>query len=106
MTHRLHHGVLYLEVPGDIVSTGVRELSDQLRAVRGLEEVERTGWHTMELDLTHARMIDSMGLNFVVQILKWVKEHEAKTRILIRDKNLDRLLRFTRLTEHAEIIQG
>jgi anti-anti-sigma regulatory factor len=106
MIHRLHHGVLYLEVPGDIVSTGVRELSDQLGAVRALAEVKGAAWHTMELDLTHARMIDSMGLNFVVQMLKWVKEREAKTRILIRDNNLDRLLRFTRLNEHAEIIQA
>jgi len=106
MTHRLHHGVLYLDVPGDIVSTGVRELSDQLRSLCALEDVQQAEWHTLELDLTGARMIDSMGLNFLVQILKWVDERKATTRILIRDRNLDRLLRFTRLNEHAEIVHG
>jgi anti-anti-sigma factor len=106
MTHRLHHGVLYLEVPGDIVSTGVRELSDQLNSIRTLAEVQQAPWHTMELDLSGARMIDSMGLNFLVQVLKWVEERQAATRILIRDKNLDRLLHFTRLNEHAEIVHA
>ena len=43
MIHRLHHGVLYLEVPGDIVSTGVRELSDQLGAVRAELQVKLFG---------------------------------------------------------------
>jgi ABC-type transporter Mla MlaB component len=104
MEHRLERDVLYLTIRRDVLSTGVRDLFDQLHAIQKDPQVLLPSWRTLELDLTRARMIDSMGLNFIVHILKWSKGRNAQARILIRDKNLDRLLRFTRMNEHAEVV--
>jgi ABC-type transporter Mla MlaB component len=104
--YRLNNEVLRLSIPRDVLSTGVRDLYDQLQAVQNSQQVQQAPWRILELDLTRAKMIDSMGLNYVVHILKWAKERNAKTRILIRDNNLDRLLRFTRMNEHAEVVRA
>jgi ABC-type transporter Mla MlaB component len=104
MEYRLEHNVLHCAIRRDVLSTGVRELFDKLQAIQKDPKVQQSSWRTLELDLTGAKMIDSMGLNFIVQILKWAKERDAKAKILIQDKNLDRLLRFTRMNEHAEVV--
>jgi ABC-type transporter Mla MlaB component len=106
MEHRLEQDVLHLTIRRDILSTRVRDLFEQLHAIQKDPQVLQPCWHTLELDLTHAKMIDSMGLNFIVHVLKWSKGRNAKARILIQDKNLDRLLRFTRMNEHAEVVRA
>lgn len=104
MEYRLHEDVLYITIRRDILSTGVRGLFEQLAALQKDPNVERSSWRSLELDLTGAKMIDSMGLNFLVHVVKWSEERKAKAKIVIRDKNLDRLLRFTRMNEHAEVV--
>jgi ABC-type transporter Mla MlaB component len=104
MEHKLDHDVLHLSIRRDVLSTGVRELFEKFRSIQNDPQVREQSWNCLELDLTGAKMIDSMGLNFVVQILKWAKERNAKAKIRIHDKNLDRLLRFTRMNEHAEVV--
>ena len=104
MEHRIQHDVLYVAIRQDVLSTGVRDLFDKLHALQKDPQVQQSSWRTLELDLTGTKMIDSMGLNFIVQILKLAKERDAKAKILIQDKNLDRLLRFTRMNEHAEVV--
>ena len=106
MEHRLQQNVLYLSIPRDILSTGVRALFEELSAVQSSPQVQQAPWRTLELDLTKIKMIDSMGLNFVEHILKWAKERDARARIMIHDHNLDRLLRFTRMNDHAEVVRA
>lgn len=103
---RLHHGILHFDIPGDLKSTRVAEVFENFHEMRDSEDVRNTAWHSIELDLTGAKMIDSMGLNCLVHILKWAKERNATARILIGDGNLDRLLRFTRMNEHADIVRA
>jgi ABC-type transporter Mla MlaB component len=104
MEHRLANGVLHLIIRRDVLSTCVRELFDKLQAVQNDGEVRQASWRTLEVDLTGAKMIDSMGLNFVVHVLRWATARSANVRILIHDKNLDRLLRFTRMNDYADIV--
>jgi ABC-type transporter Mla MlaB component len=106
MKHRLHHGVLYFDIPCDLKSTRVTEIFASFHVIQNSEEVKNTPWHSLELDLSGAKMIDSMGLNCLVHILKWAKQRNATARILIGDGNLDRLLRFTRMNEHADIVRA
>ena len=104
MEYKLQQDVLRLSLPRDVLSTSVRIFYEELRVVQDTPQVQQAPWRTLELDLTGAKMIDSMGLNFLVHILKWAKQRNARTRILIRDSNLDRLLRFTRMNEHADVV--
>jgi anti-anti-sigma factor len=68
------------------------------------QALKRVQWKMLELDLSSATMIDSMGLNLLVFFLKLATEKGAKMRIRIKDNNLNRLLKFTRLNEHADIL--
>ncbi len=104
MKYKLQNGILQLSLPGDVLSTGVPELRRAFAAILALADVQQSGWKTIELDLAHAKMIDSMGLNMLVSLLRTAQERGGGLRVSIRDRNLDRLFRFTRLTEHVEIV--
>ena len=106
MQYKIQLKTLRITVPGDILSTGVRDLRAQLQAILETPDAVQSGWQTLELDLTNAKMIDSMGLNLLVGVLKQVKERGGKMRLDIRDANLDRLLRFTRIHEHVEVVRA
>ena len=89
-------------VPGDLTSTtatAFRAQIDQLLNAQG----KTSPLGLLELDLTAARMIDSVGLNLLVSIIKGVKERGGTVRILIIHQNIQRILAFTRIDKHAEV---
>ena len=91
-------------VPGDLVSTTTDALRLQLAAL-----LEPTGspppWRTLQLDLTRANMVDSMGLNLIVTILRAVQNHGGKMQVALTSLNVLRTFQFTRLNQHIELIQ-
>jgi anti-anti-sigma factor len=60
----------------------------------------------VEMDLRGARIIDSVGLNLIVMVIKRAQVWEGKVRLLVDDGNVQRTLRFTRLDAHAEIVMA
>ncbi len=86
-------------VAGDLTSTtaaAYRALIDQKLA-------SNTSWSLVELDLRASRMVDSVGLNLLVSVIKGVKEKGGSVRILIAHPNIQRILAFTRIDKHAEV---
>jgi len=51
-------------------------------------------------------MIDSVGLNFVVTILKAVQANKGKLEVVYANPNVHRTLLFTRLDKHATLVDG
>ena len=101
-----HNGLLTFVVPGDLISTTAEPLREEITAL--LEDTAKpaTAWHTFRLDLTHAKMVDSVGLNFIVTILKSVQKHGAKMQVVYGNQNVQRTLLFTRLDKHLELVSG
>jgi anti-anti-sigma factor len=94
-------GVLRCATPGDLTSTtapAFRQLIDQSIAARP------TGWATLELDLGGARLVDSVGLNLLVGAVKLAQGRGAKVHIVTAHPMVRRILAFTRLDRHAEIV--
>lgn len=86
-------------VAGDLTSTtaaAYRAVIDQKLSAAGT-------WTLIELDLRAARMVDSVGLNLLVSVIKGVKEKGGSVRILISHPNIQRILAFTRIDKHAEV---
>ena len=104
MKYKLQNGILQLSLPGDVLSTGVPEFRRALAGILASADVRESDWKSIELDLARAKMIDSMGLNMLVSLLRAARERGGILRVAIHDRNLDRLFRFTRLTEHVEIV--
>jgi anti-anti-sigma factor len=94
---------LTFTIGGDLVSSTANLLRPQITAL--LEAPDGAAkWMLFRLDLTAAKMVDSVGLNFIVSILKAVQKRGAKMQVVCRNQNVHRTLVFTRLDKHVELI--
>jgi len=51
-------------------------------------------------------MVDSVGLNLVVTVLKHVQKRGARMRVAYSALNVLRTFTFTRLDKHLELVKG
>lgn len=89
---------------GNILSTNAHEIRAQLAKALGDPRSAAGALETFELDITSAQMIDSVGLNLIVWLLKAVRERGARLRLLIASVHVQRTLQFTRLDQQAEVV--
>lgn len=92
-------------IESDILSTNAEALRARLLEVLQRSSAAADALAVFELDLRAARMIDSVGLNLLVWLIKKVGERGARVRLLIADNNIERTLQFTRLDQHAEVVR-
>lgn len=88
---------------GDLTSTTAAAYRSLIDQKMGSATADNPGWNHLELDLRAARMVDSVGLNLLVSVIKNMKERGGSVRILIAHPNIQRILAFTRIDRHAEI---
>lgn len=105
MTHELNclEKTLTISLPGDLLSTNYDTVGAELNQIFSSEEVTMAEWDYLVFDLRQARLIDSMGLNLIVSILKQMKNRSAKVRMQITSRTIHRTFLFTRLEKHMEI---
>ena len=94
-----------LVVESDILSTNAESLRSRMLGVLQSTEAGGEAPGVFELDMRAARMIDSVGLNLLVWLLKKVQGAGGRLRLLIADTNIERTLQFTRLTQHVEVVR-
>ncbi len=106
MNHQINAAEKTLEItfPGDVLSTNADQLRTAILALLETEPVKAAGWTTLKLDLTAAKMIDSVGLNLVVGLYKEAKKRNAKTSAFLRSANIQRTFIFTRLDAHIQVV--
>jgi len=92
-------------IPGDLLSTNAAATRGQLDAFLG-DRQRAGGWTVLELDLRHASMVDSVGLNFLVSLHKRLAADGRRLRVLIHSESVKRILRFTRLDQYVEVAEG
>jgi anti-anti-sigma factor len=92
-------------VPGNILSTNAEDLRGVMFEVLNSAEVSQMAPRTVEVDLRRASMVDSVGLNLLVAVMKKAKGMGSRTRFLVRDNSVARIFQFTRLSEHAEVVR-
>jgi anti-anti-sigma factor len=95
---------LSLVVPGDIVSTNAPALREEAFGILESETIAKADWQTLQLDLRGANMIDSMGLNLLVSIIKHARNRGAKIVGQVANTNVQRTICFTRLDTQMELI--
>lgn len=107
ITHQLDETgkVLRIDVAGDLLSTNFDAVNGQIQAILDADAIQASGWSTLLLDLTAAKLIDSMGLNILVGLVKRVgappRNGRIKTRIA--SPTIHRTLLFTRLEKHMDV---
>ncbi len=95
--------LLSLTFGTDLLSTNVEQLDTAARAVFARDDVRMSQWRTLVLDFSSVRMIDSMGINFLIQLLRVADGRKAKVKGIITRHNLHRLFLFTRLDKKIEL---
>ncbi len=94
---------LTLVIPGDIVSTNAAALRQEAFAILESDIVSKADWQTLHIDLRAANMVDSMGLNLLVSIIKFAKNRGSKVTGQVLNPNVQRALCFTRLDTQMEL---
>lgn len=96
---------LTLHVPGDLLSTNAEALLRELNRLFEASARPPGSWNTFRLDLSVATMVDSVGLNLIVTLLKRVRKSGARMQIAYSSPNVLRTLTFTRLDKHVELVK-
>ena len=106
LEHQLEHqtGILHVTIPGDILSTNADGLRAELFGLLDSPDVKQAGLKTLKLDLSAAQMIDSMGLNLLVALIRSVKLRTAEIQATITSLNVQQTFLFTRLDKQMEIV--
>ena len=105
LTHQLdvNAGVLNIIIPGDILSTNADTLRDELFGLLESTPIQTGTWDVLKLDLTGAQMVDSVGLNLIVSVVRAVKARHGKVEATIRSTNIHRTFSFTRLDKQINV---
>lgn len=96
--------LLTVNVPGDLVSTNAEILRRALHEILDTE-IPSPPWRRLRLELAGAKMVDSMGLNLIVTILRAVQKTGGRMQITFSSPNVHRTFQFTRLDQHVELIK-
>lgn len=96
---------LRIEVPGDVLSTNADTLREEIFGLLDSTTVKQAAWDTLKLDLTAAQMVDSVGLNLIVAIIRAVKTRNGKVVTTIKSPNIHRTFLFTRLDKQMELVK-
>jgi len=94
-----------LRVPGDLVSTNADAVRNEINGLLDTAGVAPRKWDTFILDLAAAKMVDSVGLNLVVSLLKRVQARGGKMQITYSSPNIFRTFTFTRLDKHVQLVK-
>jgi len=101
----LHEKVLSIAIPGDILSTNADALREELFGLLESPPVKNGDWTLLKLDLTAAQMVDSVGLNLIVALVRVVKNRQANMETTISSSNIHRTFLFTRLDKQMNLLK-
>ncbi len=96
-------GEISLIFEEDVLSTNVDRLKDQIDKIMELPVVKSANLQKLVLDMKLVKMVDSMGLNLLVNLVKSEKNKGRIVSALVTSLHLHRTLLFTRMDKQMEI---
>jgi len=94
---------LCVTVHGDLTSTNAEIVRTEAFRVLDPAAGRLTAGQSFTLNLSGARMVDSVGLNLIVSILKAVQQAGGSMTLVYSNPNVHRTLLFTRLDRHLKL---
>ena len=92
---------LLVEVSDDVTSTQVADLRNGLRSL--LEANRDADWNSLYLDMRSARMVDSMGINWLFAESVRLKDDNKKMVVRISSPAINRVVQFAGLDKLVTI---
>lgn len=97
---------LQLTLKGDLKSTTTAALHRDIFAVLDHESARTQYVSVVELDITGASMVDSLGLNLIIAVLKWSQQRGAKLRVLVGKRGVYSTMLAVGLERQSEVINS
>lgn len=98
-------GFLKIVLACNVVSTNVDAVSQRMLAIIEDPNIWGADWDVLQLDLSESRMVDSVGLNWLVKLIKRVKARPAKLKVYVKNSNVYRTFLYTRMDKQMELIK-
>ncbi len=95
---------LQLTLKGDLKSTTTAALHRDVFSVLAHESARTLQISVVELDILGASMVDSLGLNLIIAVLKWSQQRGAKMRILVGTRGVYSTMLAVGLERQAEVV--
>ncbi len=95
---------LKLTLAGDLKSTTIAEIRRDLGGILKSEYVFLLKITSVELDISSAGIVDSLGLNLVLSVLKWAGTCNAEVCIFVGTRSVYETLMAIGLDKHAKLI--
>lgn len=95
---------LAIVLPGDVKSTNAQETLEAVEKVRKESLDKGEDWQWLSLDLRKAAMVDSMGLNVFVTLIKREQNRGSKIKVLIKSLAIQRVFMATRMDKSMEMV--
>ena len=94
-----------VSIAGDLTSTTFEQ--SKLAIFQAMDEADarHASWSTLRIDLGSARMVDSVGLNLLVHVIKHVEQRECKLEVIIGHPSVARAIAFTRLDTKLTVVR-
>ncbi len=100
-THDPKENILTLEVAGDLVSTSAEPCAAEID--EWLARHKKKDWIRLDLDLRASRLVDSVGLNVVIGLVKRLQKQKKAVKVFIASPSVKRVFEFSHLSEHVEV---
>jgi anti-anti-sigma regulatory factor len=95
---------LQLVVAGDLKSTTTAALHRDAFAILAHDYARSLSITVVELDISAATMVDSLGLNLVISVLKRSKQRGAASRLIVGKRGVYSTMLAVGLDRQAELI--
>ncbi|MCS6243150.1 MAG: hypothetical protein H2172_04720 [Opitutus sp.] len=95
---------LKLTLEGDLKTTTIAELRRDLATILKHEYVFLLKIALVEVDISSACIVDTVGLNLVLSVLKWAGTSNAEARIIVGARGVYETLLAIGLDKHAQVI--
>ena len=93
---------LRVKIKGDVLSTNAEAHAGAITEI--FEHHKGTDISKFNLDLRTAQMVDSVGLNMILGLVRFANERRFTTKIAIASPAVHRVFQFSRLNKAVEVV--
>lgn len=95
---------LKLTLRGDLKSTTIRALHTEISSIIKHEDSFSLKIDRVEIDISAAYIVDSLGINLVLSLVKWATNNSAEMHIFLGSKSVYDTLTAVGIDRHAKLI--
>jgi anti-anti-sigma factor len=105
VTGRFHKtaGELSVRVRGNIVSTNAERIGAAISGI--LKEHGTEAWRGLRLDLKSVKMVDSVGLNLILVLVRKLKADNRTVTIFVRESAVERVFQVAKLDTIVPVVR-